>query len=178
MTSATRVTRLRRPVIAATAAALAVASIAFVTGPSDAATDDSTNTRTVSSHQPVGDRFSTRTEHRRDLAARFGIDDEAFLQALNAIHADFAQRRDALREASDGETIEARRTAMQAIAEERKTAIANVLKEYGVDPGTVDEHRERRRGPMTRLPKHANAKAHANARVGAGAPNTAEDITN
>lgn len=183
MHSATVSPRIRRPLLALSAAGLALTSIAFVTSPGDAATNER-------SHQPehAPRAFGLMGDHAKlsELAAELGIDGQALSQALDTLHQDMAAQRETLHESLSGADPDVRRDAMRELAEQRQTAMTEVLAEFGIDREALrahhddpnhrrGEHTGRRRAMMGGMLGRFHTNAHANANVPNG--ETTEEAT-
>ena len=98
-------------------------------------------------------RAEQRAARLAGLAADLGVDADALTAAADALHAELDAERDALREELADATVEERREAMQAFAEERRARMRELLIGLGADADAVDavlaEHAADH-GPMSR----------------------------
>jgi hypothetical protein len=98
-------------------------------------------------------REEQRAERLADLASELGLEADAVIAAVDGLHTELDAERDALREELADATVEERREAMQAFAEERRARMRELLIGLGADAEAVDavlaEHAAEH-GPMSR----------------------------
>jgi hypothetical protein len=83
-------------------------------------------------------RAEQRAARLAALATELGIDADALTAAADALHTELDAERDALREELTDATVEERREARLAFAEERRTRMRELLIGLGADADTVD----------------------------------------